>query len=154
MCWKVGWYLLLSFRFKAIFGMIKLNVPRSKEFFRTCNVKDPRYMQNKKDPRISLPRSPVLKPKLNKIIVKYGSPIWGKIVNNSNFIFISIFYNELELQSCFAPEYEIIGEFEKFYFLSLEVLVFSISKTSSLQIKTQVCRVISVRLWNFKDGGS
>ena len=36
----------------------------------------------------------------------------------------------MALQPCFAPKYEIIGEFEKFYFLSLEVLVFSISKTS------------------------
>ena len=65
---------------------------------------------------------------------------------------MSIFYHELELQPCFAPEYEIIVEFEKFCFLSLEVLVFSISKTSSLQIKTQVCRVWQYRLWSFHMG--
>jgi hypothetical protein len=65
---------------------------------------------------------------------------------------MSIFYHELELQPCFAPEYEIIGEFDKFYFLSLEVLVFSISKTSSLQIKTQVCRVWQYGLWSFQTG--
>jgi hypothetical protein len=50
-----------------------INSPKGKEFFRTCNVlpfscthlalwrgkgkvKDPRYMQNKKDSRISLPK--------------------------------------------------------------------------------------------------